>query len=53
VSKVCTPFARVVSASVNSGKIAFYVMQIYNRINKGFIEEAKSSISNLKTIIGD
>ncbi|MFT4343914.1 MAG: hypothetical protein ACMXYE_04165 [Candidatus Woesearchaeota archaeon] len=38
---------------INSGKIAFYVIQIYNRINKGFVEEAKSSISNLKTIMGD
>jgi thiamine kinase-like enzyme len=38
---------------INSGKIAFYVMQIYNRINKGFVEEAKSSISNLKKIMGD
>jgi hypothetical protein len=38
---------------INSGKIAFYVMQIYNRINKGFVEEAKSSISNLKTTMGD
>lgn len=38
---------------ITSGKIAFYVIQTYNRINKGFIEEAKISILNLKTIIGD